>query len=81
VLRPDSAARSVGSAATRTALSWSPRAVPSVSPCGISRWGRGAKVAVTGSKFRVVAFGVDVITSGQSIDGQAIGYPASVSHG
>ena len=36
------------------------------------------KVAVTGSKFREVDFGVDGITSGQSIDGQAIGYPASV---
>jgi hypothetical protein len=36
------------------------------------------EVAVTGSKFREVAFGVDVFTSGPSIDGQAIGYPASV---
>ena len=36
------------------------------------------KVAVIGSKFREVAFGVDVFTSGQSIDGQVIGYPASV---
>jgi hypothetical protein len=36
------------------------------------------KVAVTGSKFREVAFGVDATTSGQSTQGQVIGYPASV---
>jgi hypothetical protein len=36
------------------------------------------KVAITGSKFRQVDLGVDVITSGQSTEGQAIGYPASV---
>ena len=36
------------------------------------------KVAVVGSTFREVDFGVDVITSGQSTQGQAIGYPPSV---
>jgi hypothetical protein len=36
------------------------------------------EVAVTDSKFRQVDFGVGTSTSGQSIEGQAIGYPASV---
>ena len=36
------------------------------------------KVAVSGSRFREVDLGVDVFTSGQSTDGQVIGYPASV---
>jgi hypothetical protein len=36
------------------------------------------EVAVTGSRFRQVDLGVDVITSGQSTQGQMIAYPASV---
>jgi hypothetical protein len=36
------------------------------------------KVAVTGSRFRQVDLGVNALTSGQSTEGQAIGYPASV---
>jgi hypothetical protein len=37
------------------------------------------EVAVIGSNFRQVDFGVDVITGGQSTQGQVIGYPASVA--
>jgi hypothetical protein len=36
------------------------------------------EVAVTGSRFRQVNFGVETSTSRQSAQGQAIGYPASV---